>query len=279
VTRRRTCFPSWRTTASREGAPDGFAIQTTSFRGDAKRRTRNLEIPGLALTRHPGMTESELSVASLSQRAVILRHRVSPPASPMTGSAKQSILPQRKYGIFVAPLLAMTANPNMRSRPRDTMCPSCAFISRPQGGRGECRVPVAPAASCALCIGRTHTSNNEYTGTPGIPARNGFNGLCRTLPGDRAVLPPSPADIVLSKPGWADLNSADLTPASGRQDHTILPYAATSLVRVPVIAQESLRTRPAIPSHARRCRVHRTPSRVRDDRDTPLCVGRDGANL
>src|ERR1700682_2192231 len=33
-----------------------------------------------------------------------------------------------------------------------------------QGGRGERRVPAAPAASCALCIGRTHTSNNEYTG-------------------------------------------------------------------------------------------------------------------
>ena len=31
---------------------------------------------------------------------------------------------------------------------------------------------------------------------------------------------------VLSKPGWADLNSANLTPASGRQDHTILPSAA-----------------------------------------------------
>ena len=44
----------------------------------------------------------------------------------------------------------------------------------PLGGRGECRVPAAPAASCALCIGRKHTSNNEYTGTPGIPARNGF---------------------------------------------------------------------------------------------------------
>src|SRR6202171_6359754 len=44
------------------------------------------------------------------------------------------------------------------------------------GGRGECRVPAAPAASCALCIRRTHTSNNEYTGTPDIPARNGFEG-------------------------------------------------------------------------------------------------------
>src|SRR5712664_1887547 len=31
-------------------------------------------------------------------------------------------------------------------------------------GRGERRMPVAPAASCALGSGRTHTSNNEYTG-------------------------------------------------------------------------------------------------------------------
>src|SRR3979411_3290897 len=31
-----------------------------SFRGDAKHRTRNLEIPGLVLAHHPGMTESGL---------------------------------------------------------------------------------------------------------------------------------------------------------------------------------------------------------------------------
>src|SRR4051812_45289178 len=29
-----------------------------SFRGDATHRTRNLEIPGLVLTHHPGMTDS-----------------------------------------------------------------------------------------------------------------------------------------------------------------------------------------------------------------------------
>jgi hypothetical protein len=43
----------------------------------------------------------------------------------------------------------------------------------------------------------------------------------------------------LSKPGWADLNSANLTPASGRRDHTILPSAATSLVSVLLIAHRS----------------------------------------
>jgi hypothetical protein len=32
------------------------------------------------------------------------------------------------------------------------------------------------------------------TGTPGIPARDGFNGLLRALPGDRACLSPSSAD-------------------------------------------------------------------------------------
>jgi len=31
---------------------------STSFRGDAKHRTRNLEIPGLVLAHHPGMTGS-----------------------------------------------------------------------------------------------------------------------------------------------------------------------------------------------------------------------------
>ena len=41
-------------------------------------------------------------------------------------------------------------------------------------GRRECRVPVAPAASCALGIGRTHTSNNEYTGITRHSPRNGF---------------------------------------------------------------------------------------------------------
>jgi hypothetical protein len=30
--------------------------------------------------------------------------------------------------------------------------------------------------------------------TPGIPTRNGFNGLLRDLPGDRAFLSPSSAD-------------------------------------------------------------------------------------
>src|SRR5450432_3374031 len=79
------------------------------------------------------------------------------------------------------------------------------------------------------------------------------------IAGDRALLPPSPRRYVLSKPGWADATPQDLTPASGRQDHTILPYAATSLVSVLVIAHRLLKNPPCGPSRAQRCRVHRNP--------------------
>src|ERR1700676_793551 len=77
----------------------------------------------------------------------------------------------------------------------------------------------------------------------------------------------------LPAPGRADQTSANLTPASRRQDHTTSPYAATSLVRSLGDRSQASSTRPAIPSRAKRCRVHRTPPRVRDDHDTPLWWG------
>src|SRR6202521_3584584 len=80
----------------------------------------------------------------------------------------------------------------------------------PPGGRGECRVPAAPAASCALCIGRTHTSNNEYTGIARHSRTQWFYGLFRALPGDRALLPPSLADMFcLSPVGPTQLRELD----------------------------------------------------------------------
>src|SRR6266702_5001348 len=73
--------------------------------------------------------------------------------------------------------------------------------SSAQRGRGERRMPVAPAASCALGSGRTHTSNNEYPGISRRSRTQWFYGLFRALPGDRALLPPSPCGLkVLSSP-------------------------------------------------------------------------------
>ena len=109
-----------------------------------------------------------------------------------------------------------------------------------------------PDAQCTRGLvcndsGRTHTSNNEYTGITRHSRTQWFYDLFRALPGDRACLPPSSADQVLSKPGWADLNSANLTPASGRQDHTTSPYATTSLVRVLLIAHRPFANPPCDP--------------------------------
>src|SRR6266446_9545214 len=42
-------------------------------------------------------------------------------------------------------------------------------------------MPAAPAVSCALCIGRTHTSNYEYTGITRHSRTQWFYGLCRAL--------------------------------------------------------------------------------------------------
>src|SRR6266581_8718782 len=140
----------------------------------------------------------------------------------------------------------------------------------PNRGRGERRMPVAPAASCALGSGRTHTSNNEYPGITRRSRTQWFYGLFRALPGDRALLPPSPCGLkVLSSPVEPNEPPQDLTPASRRQDHTTSPSASSAVVLH--AANRSRRAiRPALASHAQHCCVHRTPPRVRDDRDTPL---------
>src|SRR6266852_3282414 len=58
--------------------------------------------------------------------------------------------------------------------------------------------------------------------------------------------------------------------ASGPHDFAV----RNNISRPPAVNRSRIqRTRPAIPSRAKRCRVHRTPPRVRDDHDTPLLWG------
>src|SRR5882672_9518045 len=68
------------------------------------------------------------------------------------------------------------------------------------------------------------------------------------LPGDRALLPPSSADMFLSKPGWAELNSASLDAsigASGPHD-----FAVRCNIPRPLAVDRSQAFRqPALQSH------------------------------
>jgi hypothetical protein len=64
----------------------------------------------------------------------------------------------------------------------------------PQRGRRECRAPGAPAAACAGVEVESTRVSQVTPRTPGIPHAMVY-GLLRALPGDRALLPPSPRAV------------------------------------------------------------------------------------
>jgi hypothetical protein len=110
-------------------------------------------------------------------------------------------------------------------------------------GRREDRVRAAPAVSCAKC---TKRCAHEHTGSaesirPSL--RNGFTAY--------SVLSPVTGFVATVAMRIAP---HDLTPASGRQNHTPSPSASAALV-------------------SRSFRVHRISARVRDDREPPLLSG------
>ena len=99
----------------------------------------------------------------------------------------------------------------------------------PRRGRGECRVHDAPVAARGVVV-NTRVSPHGYPGSPGIPARNGFNGFLRALLGDRACLSPSPARRV--RPVRADTTIRKLdasVEASGPHDFAVRKPARSSV--------------------------------------------------
>jgi hypothetical protein len=105
-------------------------------------------------------------------------------------------------------------------------------------------MPDAPAASYVK-IENIRASHHRFTGSIRPSLRNGFNGFLRALPGEPGLLSPSRRDAK---------HHRQLTPASGRQDHTTSPSASYAL-------SSSRSWRPPHPA------LH-----VRDDRDTPLLM-------
>jgi hypothetical protein len=118
-------------------------------------------------------------------------------------------------------------------------------------GRRESRVRRAHPQPRVRSEKAHERSHHGHTGSPGIPRASGFNGFLRDL-GDRAFLPPSSLRSLLLK---------NLTPASGRQDHTTSPSASS-----------------AFRLAASRRPPHPAPN-VRDDRETPLISRRDDRNM
>jgi hypothetical protein len=125
--------------------------------------------------------------------------------------ARSAVPPLRDVGGHAEPVIGRAfARPVGFAHPASYDRYDCAFSPRvapelgldspPNKGRGatprgERGMPGARCTRSRACrVGSTRVSHHEFTGTPGIPARNGFNGLLRALLGDQALLSPSPAE-------------------------------------------------------------------------------------
>jgi hypothetical protein len=166
----------------------------------------------------------------IGRRFAPTRWRAMMVSAVIASEAKQSILP-RKERVDCFAALAMTLIesridrfPHTTSFSRRGAPEACCYL-RAQRGRGECRMPAAPAASCALVVVESTRVTTSTPESPGIPARNGFTAYFELSPVTGLFCHRRLRSKVLSAPGRADRTSANLTPASGRQDHTTSPYA------------------------------------------------------
>ena len=199
---------------------------------------------------HPGMTGRVIASDSNFKQpgrktffGSSLRANGSRECAPDDSSAKQSIAQHKeRMDCFVA-----SPRNDGKLQVRDLAAGfarglACSFRPLEYRGRRECRAPDAPAAACVL-VESTRVSHHGHTGNTRHSPRNGFNGFLRALPGDRAFLPPSPAENLLPR---------NLTPASGRQDHTTSPSAdqrirqsAISVHRIPRPTSVTIAKRPS----------------------------------
>src|ERR1700730_12493899 len=95
------------------------------------------------------------------------------PAATVSGRAVSRFrLRSLSYGGQVAPRNDDKSRHAFATPRRDA--PESLMNLSPYGGRGECRVPSAPAVSCALVLVERTRVTTSTPESPGIPARNGF---------------------------------------------------------------------------------------------------------
>src|SRR6202171_4862189 len=94
----------------------------------------------------------------------------------------------------------------------------------PKEGVGNAGCPWHPRPRVHFIVVERTRVTTSTPESPDVPARNGFNGFLRALPGDRAVLPPSPSGLrlCLSPVGPTQLRKLDASfGASGPHDFAV----------------------------------------------------------
>jgi hypothetical protein len=139
----------------------------------------------------PGLTRRSSTPRPLDLSQTPLEYWVARSSRAMTAVFVSSI----RVGPKAGTQLAMTANPDTTSRSRGAMRPSCACLFRPIEGAGNAGRPMRPIAACAMIVVGSTRVSQVTPESPGIPHAMVY-GLFRALPGDRAFLPPSPAELL-----------------------------------------------------------------------------------
>ena len=143
------------------------------------------------------------------------------------------------------------SRPDKHPRSRGAYRPSFAinFLTlSEERGRREDRVRAAPAVPCA---NRTRVRTRAYRSSgehPAFPAQ-WLYGLCRDLPGDEFFLVTVACGLKICPSPVGPTRLHRLDTSNGCQDHTVLPYATTSFVRV--LSDRSRIFRPALQPPAR----------------------------
>src|SRR5229473_1759321 len=138
----------------------------------------------------------------------------------IASEAKQSIAPRKeRMDCFAA--LAMTSKHTFATSPRNA--PEPLMNLPPKEGVGNAGCPLHPRPRVHLVVVERTRVTTSTPESPDVPARNGFNGFLRALPGDRALLPPSSADMsCLSPVGPTQLRELDASVgASGPHDFAV----------------------------------------------------------
>src|SRR5258705_4968890 len=84
--------------------------------------------------------------------------------------------------------------------PSRRYAPEALMNLPPKEGVGNAGCPLHPRSRVHLVLVERTRVTTSTPESPDVPARNGFNGFLRALPGDRACLPPSPADMSCLSP-------------------------------------------------------------------------------
>ena len=209
------------------------------------------------------------------------------PPSPRTRLS----YPRRRVSSTLRPFGAITAASGILDHPPSRVMTTETHLRIPAAhsaralqivSPNEKRAQGMPGACCTrglLCNSAREVRTRAYRYSRSIPASPAqwFYGLCRALPGDEFLLPPSSANLRRSRARSGSQHLRRLDASHGRQDHTVLPYASASFVcratdRSRAKARPSISlAQPALPRPP-----HSEPN-VRDDRDTPLLAGRNAA--